>query len=98
MMNRTAFAISAVALFAMLAGRSVAAQSADTLRELDCVVEPKLTIKLGNTETGIVESVNVDRDTVVKRGDVVARLDSELQRIAVDLAELKAGNDKDIKS
>src|SRR5215469_14361904 len=89
-------------LIATLAVKSGMAQdgslAADTLRELDCVIEPKLTIKLGNTETGIVESVNVDRDTVVKRGDVVARLDSELQRIAVDLAELKAGNDKDIKS
>src|SRR5262249_43184278 len=75
-----------------------AARSVDSPGELDCVIEPKLTIKLGNTETGIVEAVSVDRDTIVKKGDVVARLDSDLQRIALELAKLKANNDNDIKS
>jgi RND family efflux transporter MFP subunit len=55
-------------------------------------------IKLGTPETGIVQSVNVDRDKMVKQGDVVAQLDSDLQRIALEAAELKATNDSDIRS
>lgn len=42
--------------------------------------------------------MNVDRDKIVKKGDIVARLDSDLQRIALDQAKLKASNDNDIKS
>jgi RND family efflux transporter MFP subunit len=70
----------------------------DSVGEFDCVIEPKLMIKLGNTETGIVESVQVDRDKAVKKGEIVAKLDSELQRIALDLAQIKAGNLTDIES
>jgi RND family efflux transporter MFP subunit len=71
---------------------------ADSVGEFDCVIEPKLMLKLGNTETGIVESVQVDRDKAVKKGEIVATLDSELQRIALDLAQIKAGNLTDIES
>jgi RND family efflux transporter MFP subunit len=102
MKTHRGFAGAVTLLAASLIGNAAAAQnapmSADPIGELDCVIEPKLTIKLGNTETGIVEAVNVDRDTGVKKGDVVARLDSELQRIAVDYALLKANNENDIDS
>jgi RND family efflux transporter MFP subunit len=101
-MNGVGVVTSIAIVLAMFAIRCGAAQnapaSADTIGELACVIEPKLTIKLGNTETGIVESVNVDRDQAIKKGDVVARLDSELQRIALDLARLKASNTNDINS
>jgi RND family efflux transporter MFP subunit len=70
----------------------------DSIGEFDCVIEPKLMIKLGNTETGIVQAVNVDRNQTVKKGEIVAALDSELQRIALDLAQIKAGNLTDIQS
>ena len=102
MMTRTVFSLATALLLAAVAVHDAEAQSAapstDSLGEFDCVIEPKLTIKLGNTETGIVEEVNVDRDKIVKKGDIVARLDSELQRIALDLAKLKANNDNDIRS
>jgi RND family efflux transporter MFP subunit len=62
------------------------------------VVEAKMMIKLGSPDTGIVEVVKVDRDSTVKKGDVVAQLDSDLQRTALELAQLKASNEADIKS
>ena len=55
-------------------------------------------IKLGSPDTGIVEVVKVDRDSTVKKGDVVAQLDSDLQRTALELAQLKASNEADIKA
>lgn len=77
----------------------VAAEDAGLdMGEYDCVIEPKMTIKLGTPETGIIQSVNVDRDTTIKKGEVVAQLDSELQRAALELAELKAANETDINS
>jgi RND family efflux transporter MFP subunit len=102
MMHHTGSTFVFALILTTLAIRGGAAQQAapstDSLGQLDCVIEPKLTIKLGNTETGIVESVNVDRDKIVKKGDIVARLDSDIQQIAFDLAKLKASNDNDVKS
>src|SRR5262249_2725453 len=49
-------------------------------------------------DTGIMEAVKVDRDTTVKKGEIVGQLDSDLQRIALELAKLKASNEGDIKS
>jgi membrane fusion protein (multidrug efflux system) len=48
--------------------------------------------------TGIIEGINVDRDTMVKKGELIAKLDSDLQKIALNLAQLKADNDVDVKS
>jgi RND family efflux transporter MFP subunit len=100
MMNR--FLAPLAALLSALAIHGGAAQNTpipfDSIGEFDCVIEPKLMIKLGNTETGIVEAVNVDRDKTVKKGDIVASLDSELQQIALNLALSKAGNLTDIES
>jgi RND family efflux transporter MFP subunit len=72
--------------------------SAQPMGEFDCVVEAKMMIKLGSPDTGLIDSLKVDRDTTIKKGDVVAELDSNLQRIAVELAQLKASNEGDINS
>lgn len=82
-------------LLALGISRSTAAQtSSDATRdmgEFDCVIEPKIMTKLGSPDTGIIQSVMVDRDRVVEKGDVVAQLDSDLQRSALDLARLQGG-------
>ena len=74
------------------------AASAQQMGEFDCVVEAKMMIKLGSPDTGLIDSLRVDRDTTIKKGDVVAQLDSKLQQIAVELAQLKANNEGDINS
>jgi RND family efflux transporter MFP subunit len=84
-------------------GRDAAAQqqlsaSPQRMGEFDCVVEAKTMVKLGSPDTGIIEALKVDRDTTVKKGEVVAQLDSNLQRIALELAQLKANNEGDINS
>ena len=87
---------SAVAIASLLAlvSSGEAQQNAplrsESLGELDCVIEAKMMIKLGSPETGIVETVKVDRDTTVKKGETVAQLDSELQRLAVELAQVNS--------
>jgi RND family efflux transporter MFP subunit len=95
--------VSALAgLLTALATSASIAQNAPlpggSMGEFDCVIEPKLMLKLGTPETGIIQAVNVDRNQTVKKGDVVARLDSELQRIALDLAQAKASNENEINS
>src|SRR5258708_26271731 len=99
-MAKTKFVIAIAVLLAL--ARHAAAQQlsapAQRMGEFDCVVEAKMMIKLGSPDTGIIEALKVDRDRTIKKGDVVAELDSNLQRIALELAQLKATNEGDINS
>jgi RND family efflux transporter MFP subunit len=74
------------------------AGAAGPLEDLDCIIEPKLTIKLGTPDTGIMEQVKVDRGDVVHASDVVATLDSRIQQLTVQMARIKSGSDIDVKS
>ena len=99
-MAKTKFVVAIAVLLAL--ARHAAAQQlsapAQRMGEFDCVVEAKMMIKLGSPDTGIIEALKVDRDRTIKKGDVVAELDSNLQRIALELAQLKANNEGDINS
>jgi RND family efflux transporter MFP subunit len=64
----------------------------------DCVMQPKLTVKLGSPDSGILDKMNVDRGDLVHSGEVVATLDSQLQRLEVRMAHLKAASEVDVKS
>lgn len=83
----------------LIFGANAAAQNvSERDGELDCVVQPRATIKLGSVEQGIVSDIAVDRGDVVQKGQVVARLDSRLQALAVDLAQIRADSDVEIRS
>jgi RND family efflux transporter MFP subunit len=66
--------------------------------ELDCVVQPNAIVKLGSAEPGIVSELVMQRGDVVRKGQVVARLDSPLQALAVELAKIKAESDVEVRS
>jgi RND family efflux transporter MFP subunit len=89
-------------LLAVVAWKDAAAQTAGSttadMGELDCVIEPKTTIKLASPEAGVIQTVNVDRDQVISKGEIVAELESHLQQIAVELAKLKATSTADVES
>src|SRR5262245_53170365 len=66
--------------------------AAETLlqRELDCLLEPRVTVKLGAAIPGLITDVLVDRGDVVKAGQVVAKLESSVEQSNVALARAKA--------
>src|SRR5262245_50984049 len=66
--------------------------------ELDCVVQPKVTVKIGSAEPGIVSEMLLERGDFVRKGQVIARLDSSLQALAVELAKIKAASDVEVRS
>jgi len=98
-MSKHCLAVFVVLLAAHTAGDTVAQISGDDgMGEFDCVIEPKMMIKLSSPEAGVIQRVSVDRDKTVEKDEVVAELDSDLQRIALDLARLKASNTTEIDS
>jgi RND family efflux transporter MFP subunit len=64
----------------------------------ECVIVPKLVLKLGTAVPGLVREVLVDRGDMVKKGDVVARLESGAEEAVVALAAARATNDATVQS
>jgi len=63
-----------------------------------CLIEPRQVLKLATPVQGVVASVAVDRGDRVKKGQVVARLDSEMEEANLLIARLRAANDTEIAS
>lgn len=47
--------------------------------ELDCLIEPFRVVTISSQEIGLLETVDVDRGDLVKKGQVLATLDSNLE-------------------
>lgn len=66
--------------------------------ELDCLIEPHEVVNLSSPVEGVLEKVYVDRGAIVKKGQVVAQLESNLEHATVTLARARAEMDAAIKS
>ncbi len=66
--------------------------------ELDCLIEPYIIVQVGAPVQGIVEKMPVDRGDLVKEGQVLAELESSMERDAVVVARVRAEMEAAIKS
>ncbi len=64
----------------------------------DCVLEPSLALRLGSPITGILNAVEVDRGDLVRRGQVVARLESSVEAASLALARARADSTAEIEA
>lgn len=83
---------SAPALFAVLVALPVAAQ------EYDCLIEARDTVELRSPVEGLIDQVPVRRGDFVKKGQVVATLESGAERAAVELARGRAAMEGAMKA
>lgn len=63
-------------------------------REFDCLIEPHRVANVGSPVFGILETVEVERGDFVRRGQIVARLQSAVEQATVDLARVQADFDR----
>ena len=66
--------------------------------ELDCLIEPHEVVNLSSPVEGVLEKVLVERGAYVKKGQVVAQLESNLEKATVVLARARAEVEAAIKS
>jgi RND family efflux transporter MFP subunit len=66
--------------------------------QLDCVIEPHVVVAVGSPVEGILETLHVERSDFVEEGQVLAELDSDLERATVELARARAAMDGDLKA
>src|SRR5262249_21347043 len=72
----------------------MAAQSAT----FDCLIEPRLRLALAAPAAGILQEVLVDRGDQVRKGDVLARLESTVEEATVALDRARAASEAAIMS
>lgn len=66
--------------------------------ELDGLIEPSLIINVGSAVPGIIDSIEVDRGDLVKKDQVLAGLQSQVERATMELARARAGMKSTIKA
>lgn len=89
----TRLLVALAMLLSSFAARAHAQEGMFPEEPLDCIVRPKDVTELTSEEEGVLTEILVDRDQVVRRGQVVARLDDRLQESAVELARIRAENE-----
>lgn len=77
----------AIAALALLTPGVAQAQSG-----IDCLMDPSEAVDLGSPVVGLLEEVLVERGDEVEAGQLVARLNSSVERSTVELLELRANS------
>jgi RND family efflux transporter MFP subunit len=80
-MNLRVILLAGLPLVAMT---SVAHAASVTDAGLDCIIEPSSTVKLGSGVPGVIEELLVDRGDLIKKGQVLVRLDSNVERASME--------------
>jgi RND family efflux transporter MFP subunit len=78
-----------MALLCVLTGSILTAQ-AEELPGLDCVINPHKIFDLGTGVPGVIHKINVERSDYVEAEQVVAELDTEVERASVAVAKARA--------
>ncbi len=74
------------------------AQERDIGSAFDCLIQPTQVLKLGTPIPGLLNEVLVDRGDHLKKGDVIARLESTVETASVALAKARAENQSSVEA
>lgn len=94
------FGLNALGILTMLTVSSVGAQERRSIgqEKLDCLIEASATLKIGAPVPGLIRDVLVDRGSIVRQGQKLAELESDVEEAAVAAARSRAQNDNPVSS
>ena len=90
MIRHCVAAALACAVATPLAAQGAGAAFAEA--EYDCVMDPAEIVNVGSPVSGLLDEVLVRRGQRVAKGDVIARLDSEIEAATIALLETRANS------
>ena len=64
----------------------------DMLSDMDCVVEPSRVVELGSAVPGLLAQSFYDKSDFVSEGTLMARLESDVERVSLDIAKEAANS------
>ena len=73
----------------LLAPAALPAQNTSPI-ELDGFIEPYEVVNVGTGVSGVIDSIKVDRGDIVKKGQILANLDTRVEKTTVELIREKA--------
>ncbi len=63
---------------------------------LDCVIEPYEVVEVSSAAEGVIEKIHVERNDLVTKNQVLAELESDVEKASLAFAHLNASLDTDI--
>jgi RND family efflux transporter MFP subunit len=66
--------------------------------QLNCRIEPSRVVEMSSAVEGVISEVLVDKNDIVKKGDVLARLDAGLENATVALRQMQAKLSSDVEA
>lgn len=84
-------------LLAMLFSSELLAQTQEPA-QLNCRIEPSVTVEMSSAVEGVISEVLVDKNDVVKKGDVLARLDAGLESATAELRRVQSELTSDVQA
>lgn len=66
--------------------------------QLNCRIEPSVTIEMSSAVEGVISEVLVDKNDEVKKGDVLARLDAGLETATAELRRVQSELTSDVQA
>jgi RND family efflux transporter MFP subunit len=88
--------VSALALL-VWAGAADAGALSDYTRSASCLITPNNIYKLSSSVQGTLAKVNVERSDRVKKGDIIAQLESGVEESQVEAAKVRSQTDVQIR-
>jgi RND family efflux transporter MFP subunit len=74
------------------------ASAAPEVSEYACVIEPEQVVKLASPIVGVIARLDVDRGDIVRKGQVLGKLEDAVETASLALARARASNEHAIKS
>lgn len=66
--------------------------------ELDCLIEPHVTVKVASAVNGLIETMFVERGDMIKKGQILATLESSAERATLDVLRARATMESPLKA
>lgn len=76
--------------FGVLLAASQVSLAAEPIPALDCIISPFRSVELASPVPGVLAEVSVEESTFVKRGEVTAKLESQVELASVVLAKARS--------
>ncbi|MFK8078936.1 MAG: efflux RND transporter periplasmic adaptor subunit [Granulosicoccus sp.] len=87
----TATLVACLSMLALGSGLANAANE-EMLSDMDCVIEPSQIVELGSAVPGLLADSFYDRSDFVSAGTLMARLESDVERVSLKIAEEAAAS------
>lgn len=89
--------VCSFSLLLTICGSEALAQTQEPA-QLNCRIEPSVVVEMASPIEGVISEVLVDKNDVVKKGDVVARLDAGLETATAELRRVQAELTSDVQA